>query len=189
MSANSLLLATLAVSLFSVCGVSAQPKSPPPVLKRFEPAETIRVTLPGPKTPPRTHANPLLPSDFLKDSAIFCQQRIGHWTKSDADRLFGDPLGDRPAYSARHVENGRIYAYPDPSKRYQKIELDFAANGMLRSVFAYPRSLTWPDCRRQWGSQVRAMAANHGRTFYSYLNRRVDVLVDSGGKVISLGFY
>ena len=32
-------------------------------------------------------------------------------------------------------------------------------------------------------------AANKGRKFYSYLDRHLDVLVDTGGNVISLGLY
>jgi hypothetical protein len=45
------------------------------------------------------------------------------------------------------------------------------------------------ECRRQWGANVSAAEANKGRRFYSYMNRRLDVLVDQGGKVISLGLY
>jgi hypothetical protein len=49
--------------------------------------------------------------------------------------------------------------------------------------------MTWQACRRLWGAHVTARKANKGRTFYSYLNRRLDVLVDHTGKVISLGLY
>ena len=34
-----------------------------------------------------------------------------------------------------------------------------------------------------------ALLANDGRTFYSYMNRHLDVLVDPSGKVVSLGLY
>jgi hypothetical protein len=49
--------------------------------------------------------------------------------------------------------------------------------------------MTWEECRGLWGANVLARKANQGRTFYSYLNRRLDVLVDRTGKVISLGLY
>jgi hypothetical protein len=49
--------------------------------------------------------------------------------------------------------------------------------------------MTWQDCRRQWGGEVSATEAAKGRKFYSYVDRRLDVLVDSAGKVISLGLY
>ena len=44
--------------------------------------------------------------------------------------------------------------------------------------------MTWQECRRLWGAHVTARKAKQGRTFYSYLNRRLDVLVDPTGKVI-----
>ena len=37
--------------------------------------------------------------------------------------------------------------------------------------------------------ELCAATAAQGRHFYSYLNRRLDVLVDNAGKVISLGLY
>jgi hypothetical protein len=49
--------------------------------------------------------------------------------------------------------------------------------------------MTWQACRRVYGASVTAADAEQGRKFYSYLNRRMDVLVDASGKVISLGFY
>ena len=49
--------------------------------------------------------------------------------------------------------------------------------------------MTWQECRRLWGARVTAHKSNQGRTFYSYLNRRLDVLVDPAGAVISLGLY
>ncbi len=133
---------------------------------------------------------PIFPADFQKDSAVFCQGRIGQWSKPDAYNLLGDALRERPAFSDDKTENGRIYAFSDPTGRYRALELDFAADtGLLRTVFVYPWSLTWIECRQLWGAKVSAAAAENGRKFYSYLNHRLDVLVDPTGKVVSLGFY
>jgi len=41
----------------------------------------------------------------------------------------------------------------------------------------------------RWHGDVSAADAPQGRKFYSYANRRLDVLVDAQGKVISLGLY
>jgi len=49
--------------------------------------------------------------------------------------------------------------------------------------------MTWQECRKLWGANVHSAEANKGRIFHSYLNRRLDVLVDPSGKVISLGLY
>ncbi len=149
-----------------------------------------RPALPASRTAPKGLPKPILPPDFERDSALFCQRRISQWMQPDAYNIFGEALRDRPAYNDDRTENGRIYAYADPSGRYRELELDFAADtGILRSVFVYPWKMTWQDCRRLWGANVASADASKGRTFYSYLNRRLDVLVDAGGRVISLGLY
>lgn len=134
---------------------------------------------------------PALPPDFAKDSALFCQKQIGHWKQADARALLGAPLRQRPAYGDdKKTPNGRIYAFSDPAGHYKELELDFdKSTGTLRTVFGYPPKLTWADCQRLWGSQVATADAREGRMFYSYLNRRLDVLVDQNGNVISLGLY
>jgi hypothetical protein len=132
----------------------------------------------------------IYPPSFATDSAIFCQKLIGHWTEDDARFLLGEPVRQRPSLDAANHENGEIFAFTDPTGRYKELELDFeAGTGTLRTVFAYPFRLMWSDCRRVWGGNVTATTAAQGRKFYSYLNRRMDVLVDTGGKVISVGLY
>jgi hypothetical protein len=70
------------------------------------------------------------------------------------------------------------------------MELDFAkTTGRLRTVFVYPWKMTWKECRKLWGANVTSTEANKGRTFYSYVNRHLDVLVDPTGNVVSLGMY
>lgn len=185
----------------------------PPVLRDFEPAETSVVRLPGPpvhpapasapklavqqrlSAPPRVDSPPrtqVYPVEFRRDAGLFCQKQIGQWTEADARRLLGSPTGRRAAADDNGAggSGGHILAFPDPTGRFREIELDFdRESGFLRSVFAYPRDLTWQQCRRIWGGGFTAAEANKGRTFYSYLNRRLDVLVDGAGRVISLGLY
>ncbi|MGO9228647.1 MAG: hypothetical protein ACLQKA_05475 [Bryobacteraceae bacterium] len=130
------------------------------------------------------------PPAFELNSAFFCQSMIGQWTTDDARYLLGEPKRERPAYGDNQIVNGRIYAFPDPTGRYRELELDFeSGSGLLRTVFVYPQNMTWQECRRLWGGGVSATDAEKGRKFYSYLDRRLDVLVDSAGKVISLGLY
>ncbi len=132
----------------------------------------------------------LYPPEFERDSALFCQTMIGQWTEADARALLGEASRQRLALGEDPSETGRIFAFPDPTGRYRELELDFAnETGALRGVFAYPWKMTWQECRRLWGARVTARKADHGRTFYSYLNRRLDILVDPTGKVISLGLY
>ncbi len=187
----------------------------PPVLRKSEPNDNVVVTLPGPKPawapvpgplpetevhlapPPADPARPVLrrdkreyPPEFEHDSADYLNQQIGIWQQIDAQTLLGDPQGQRSAFAEDQTVNGQIVAFADPSGRYKQLELDFdRETGLLRSLFVYPQSMTWQDCRHEYGANVRSTQANKGRTFYSYLDRRLDVLVDSAGKVISLGMY
>ncbi len=121
---------------------------------------------------------------------MFCQRFIGLWQESDARALLGEPTGHRPSLDENSVENGQILAFSDPTGRYRQLELDFdRENGRLRTVFVYPLNLTWNECRHLWGGKVSATLANKGRRFYSYMDKKLDVLVDPSGKVISLGLY
>src|ERR1035437_7492877 len=132
----------------------------------------------------------VFPAGFDSDSALFCQAMIGVWTEAEAQALLGEPSRQRLALGEDQSESGLIFAFPDPSGHYQELELDFASEtGVLRGVYAYPWKMTWQECRGLWGANVISRKANLGRTFYSYLNRRLDVLVDGSGKVISLGLY
>jgi hypothetical protein len=151
-----------------------------------------------PRIPPASDGGPpvlrraarVYPAGFDSDSALFCQAMIGVWTEADAQALLGEPSRQRLALGEGPSESGLIFAFNDPTGHYQELELDFAnETGVLRGVFAYPWKMTWQECRGLWGADVLARKANLGRTFYSYLNRRLDVLVDRSGKVISLGLY
>ncbi len=171
-------------------GVPALPPTPdvdspaPPAPPHF----LAKLFVPTPAIKPE--AKPVVPSELTRESAMYCQKRIGQWKLADAKALLGEPARQRAAVDDDQVENGRIYAFHDPTGRYRELELDFdKARGVLRTVFVYPWNLSWQDCRQIWGDRVNATQANKGRMFYSYLNRRLDVLVDTGGKVISLGLY
>jgi hypothetical protein len=138
----------------------------------------------------RRGPKPVLPAEFERDSAAFTQKLIGVWSYSDAYNLFGEPLRERVVSDETEGETGKIRAFSDPTGRYREVELDFAKNtGLLRTVYVYPWKMSWAECRKMWGANVQSTQANKGRTFHSYMNRRLDVLVDSSGNVISLGLY
>ena len=158
-----------------------------------KPLETApRPAPPKPTAATRVPAGPKVAAraDFDRDAAQFCQKQIGRWKQSDARNLLGKPLRERPALDEKKLVNGRIYAFSDPSGRNKELELDFdVATGSLRTVFVYPTQMTWRECLARWTGKVTSTDAQQGRTFHSYVNRRLDVLVDQKGKVISLGMY
>jgi hypothetical protein len=165
---------------------------PPPLTATAPPVAPVPPKAPAVETkmPAVDLKKSFLPPDLEKEAAVFCQRLIGQWTEEDAEQLLGKPLRQRSSYDEKNGVNGRIYAFADPSGRYRELELDFDQGaGTLRTVFAYPKGMTWQDCRRRWNGEVSEADARQGRTFYSYLNRRLDVLVDAKGRVISLGLY
>ena len=170
--------------------VTAPPaaKVAPPPAKHVEDAVLRR-----PLAPPVVPVAPVKPSPLAEigpEVAAYCQKQIGHWKEGDARKLLGEPRRHRSAYDEKHVVNGTIYSFADPTNKYKELELDFdQKSGALRTVFVYPPRLSWQDCRRLWNGPVASADAPQGRKFYSYTNRRLDVLVDPAGQVISLGWY
>lgn len=162
---------------------------PDPLPRTLVEDAAIRQFLPLPAAAAASHKpDPLL--KFGGEVAAYCQKQIGHWKPSDARKLLGEPKRHRSAYDEKKAVNGAIYAFTDPTNKYKELELDFdLKSGSLRTVFAYPPRLTWQECRRLWDGPVAAADAAQGRKFYSYTKRRLDVLVDPAGKVISLGWY
>jgi hypothetical protein len=145
------------------------------------------VTVPAPAPAAVPTASPVTTS---REFGLLCQKQIGKWKEADARALLGEPVRRRPAYDEKKTVNGTIFAFKDPSSKYKELELDFdAKSGQLRTVFVYPPRLTWQECRRQWSGPITAADAAQGRKFYSFTNRRLDILVDSAGNVISLGWY
>jgi hypothetical protein len=203
-----------AVALAADDGAKTPTSKIPLVLSSPDPQNSAIVTLPGPPPEPVAiqrntvvpdaprardldEARPVLrrtkreyPEGFEQDSPKFLQAKIGDWREFDVHDLLGKPLRQRPAFDDDGKENGLVYAFADPTGRYKEFELDFAGdNGALRTVFVYPVKMSWNQCRVTYGADISAADAAKGRKFYSYLNRRMDVLVDSAGKVISLGLY
>ena len=167
--------------------VAPVPKTAPGPRKLVEDA-ALRQPLPLPAAAAPLKPDPLL--EVGREVAAYCQKQIGHWKESDARKLLGEPKRHRPAYDEKRAVNGTIYAFADPTSKYKELELDFDLHsGSLRTVFVYPPRLSWQECRRLWNGPVNAADAAQGRKFYSYTNRRLDVLVDPAGKVISLGWY
>lgn len=176
--------------------------APLPAPRLPKPSSSAAIAASAPRTPtaapnpppadprPAPRRKSPLPPDFERDSAEFCRQRIANWTEADARALLGEPKRSRPSFGPDNTESGQILGFADPSGRHHQLELDFdRGSGRLRTVFVYPWDMTWEECQRLWGAEVLPAKSNKGRTFYSYANRRLDVLVDAEGKVVSLGLY
>lgn len=130
-----------------------------------------------------------LERELQAESAVFLQRRLAAWGEQDARDVLGDPLRHRFAYEQK-VAAGDIYTFADPTGRYREFELWFRpGDRKLHAVFVYPWRMTWQDCRNLWGRRVSLTRSADGVRFYSYLRRRLDVLVDKRGNVINFGLY
>jgi hypothetical protein len=140
-------------------------------------------------------AAPLFPQaprseELEKDSAVYLQRQLQVWTEEDARGYLGAPLRHRQAYTAQKTVSGDIYAYADPTGLHRAFELVFdAKTRKMRAVIIYPRKMAWAECRKLWGDHVTTVKNPDGSRFYSYTERRLDVLVDKEGNVINLCVY
>lgn len=190
-----------AVSLAAAASDGGDPKAKtesfvPPVLREVPTPDTAIIILPV--VPPKIEEGPApvlrhqktYPPEFLSDSILYLQDRLKNWALPDAEELLGQSTRQRPSVDDEGNPNGSIYAFADPLHHFREFELDFEGDtGKLRTIFVYPTKLGWKDCKKLYGNNVTAADAGTGRTFYSYQNRRLDVLVDAVGNVISLGIY
>jgi hypothetical protein len=140
------------------------------------------------KLPAEARLEPL-PAELKTESAIFLQRRLGEWQAEDAREVLGEPRRHRDAYE-QGVVTGNIFAFRDPTGRYREFELLFdRKTRILKSAYIYPWRMNWDECRELWGEAVNTTTIANGNVFRSYLNRRLDVLVDKAGTVINLGIY
>ena len=151
---------------------------PDPILRQPLP----RLPVAAPPPPP---VKPAMPPDLEREIALYCQKQIGHWKEADARGVLGNPKRQRPAYDEKRSVNGTIYAFSDPTGRYKDMEPILTAKVVLCEPCSFTPGLTWQDCRRLWAGPFTSADAREGRMFYSYTNRRLDVLVDAAGKVVS----
>lgn len=158
----------------------------PPVLREAGAASTAIFTLPVPPKipdgppPVLRHADPEYPGEFVRDSVAYLESQLDRWQQSDAVRLLGVSLPLRPSVD----EEGKAR----PAPLLPQFELDFegeSAAHHLRLPGKYELARLPP---RLWMGCFQTDTGS-GRSFYSYLNCRLDVLVDATGNVIGLGIY
>src|SRR5260370_4216889 len=70
----------------------------------------------------KTAAN-IIPEDMKKAPLVFLESKLHNWNENDAKKLLGEPIAQRDGSPpAGHIT---IYAYPDPTKIFVKLELAF----------------------------------------------------------------
>ncbi len=181
-------------------GMLASPSSPQPLIAFYEPVSTTEPAATTPP-PPAASENTLqgtaspagsaqIPEEMRKSVAIYLGSQLLNWIQDDARKVMGDPVTHRYGYdSARNVTSD-IYTFRDPTLQTQRIELGFdSKTKRMTNVYMYPLRLTWDDCKRLWGDDVRTVRNTDGTRFHLYKTRRLNVLLDRNNNVINLGLY
>ncbi len=128
-------------------------------------------------------------SAYIKQYGIgaYLEHQFGIWTLENSKLVLGEPHGHRFGSGDPIPE---IWAFDDPTKYAQKIELLFdGKTKTLHDIYLYPINVTWNDCKKLWGSDAREKKNANGTRFYFYKNRHLNVLVSSNDTVISVGVY
>ncbi len=145
-----------------------------------------------PNTAEKTTASAVPSNKTLDDMkklgiGIFLERQFGIWTLDDAKATLGEPHGHRFGAGDPIPE---IWAYDDPTKVARQVELLFdAKTKMLHDFYIYPVNMTWEDCKKIWGDNVKTQKGHNGNKFYMYKNRHMNVLVAPNGTVLSVGVY
>src|ERR1041385_6337335 len=130
-----------------------------------------------------------VPEEMRKGSFAFLERQMGAWRIEDAKGVLGDPVRERDALTGTTVD-GVIYAFPDPTGSMREFELNFAkATGRLRAVYAYPNKATLQDAQALWGRKYKEVKNPNGTHSYLYRDRRLMLITDRNGGIISLGVY
>jgi hypothetical protein len=133
---------------------------------------------------------PKVSEEMKKASFVYLGTKIGKWNQADAEAELGPPLRHRFAYDQNQQMTGDIYAYSDPTKSLREFELDYdVKTKLLTNLYGFPWDMSWEQCKSLWGENARLMRNANGTKFYLYRDRKLNVLLDKSGKVISLGAY
>jgi len=101
----------------------ATPSSAAPAAAQAQTAAPVAAPEPA-GTAAMTRSMPLR-DEMQQDIGIFLEKGLHLWSRDDVDQYLGKPVGHRLAFDDAHSPNGDVLTYPDPTARYQRIELTF----------------------------------------------------------------
>lgn len=112
------------------------------------------------------------------------------WTLEQAEAILGTPTSHRFYYDPKNNPTGDIYGFGDPTRQFRQFELSFDKfTRKMTDMFVYPYNLTWDECKKLWGDNVKHVKNPNGTHTYSYQNRHLNVLADKDGRVLNFGIY
>jgi hypothetical protein len=146
--------------------------------------------------PKNTSVQPTLavnPSQGIKtDPLVYISNKLGIWTKEDAELELGAPIDRRDAVTNNTV-TGDIYKYLIPYSGFGTIELNInRASTKVYAAYFYNRAtVSWEQTKKTVGKNYKKQKMPNGRPayFYQFGNRTYCVIVDSAGNVYNIGVW
>jgi hypothetical protein len=133
-----------------------------------------------------------IPDEMRQGAFAFLEKKMGTWKLDDARHSLGEPIRQRDSFNGKKVD-GVVYAFPDRTGAAAEFELDFAnSTGVLRRVFAHPGAvhpMRLVEAQSVWGQNYKETKNANGTRTYIYRNRRLLLITDKDGAVITIGVY
>ncbi|HET7207370.1 MAG TPA: serine protease [Terriglobales bacterium] len=133
------------------------------------------------------------PSTSIKqDPFTYISNKIGIWTKEDAEVELGKPVDRRDAIVNNAVV-GDIFKYDSPKPNFSSIELNInrTSKKLAAAYFYYAGLVSWKSIEQTLGKNYKKQKVANGRPIYLYQfqGREVSVIVDSANNVYNIGVW
>jgi hypothetical protein len=131
------------------------------------------------------------PSQGMKvDPLTYISNKIGTWTKEDAELELGAPLG-RSDSVFNNAVTGDLYKYNAPYCGFGTIELNISRSTkkLTAAYFYYRAAVSWERVKKILGKNYTKQKLPDGRPAYLYDfgTRQISVVVDASNNVSNVG--
>jgi trypsin-like peptidase len=135
---------------------------------------------------------PTAPESLKRDAIVYLGDKVGKWTKEDAEKELGEPIDRRDALSGATII-GDVYKYKSPAPGFAAIELNFdrTRKSLTAAYFYYDHLVAWTTIRNQLGRSYKKAKLANGQPAYTYQfqSRQLCVILDSANNVYDLGIW
>lgn len=164
-----------------------------PLESVYEPEEPKKVAESRSSSPDLQPTSAPNPSQAMKaDPLTYISNKIGIWTKEDAELELGPPL-DRRDGIFNNAVMGDIYKYNIPYSGMGTIELNIyrSTQKVGAAYFYYRTVVSWEQVKKTLGKNYKKQKLSNGRPAYIYQfgGRQVSVIVDSANNVFNVGVW
>lgn len=129
---------------------------------------------------------------FKRDAFSYLGEKVGKWTKEDAEKEVGQPFDRRDAFLNNSVV-GDVYKYNSPLPNFSAVELNFNRDSkrLVAAYFYYTGVVSWSSVRAKLGRNYKKTKMPNGRPgyLYQFQQRSIFILVDSAENVVSVGIW